>query len=167
MPNRFPRSRKIVDELNACGITHFVYLVDRRTRPIFDIISSDGQMTMIPVCREGEAFAIAAGLITGGKKPVVFMQSTGFFESGDSIRYLVVHIKLPLLILIGARGWEKNKPVTDSAAVFIEPILKAWGIKCYLVDTVEDAENISIASREIEETSKAVAILITPESNVA
>ena len=118
---------------------------------------------MVPVCREGEAFAIAAGLITGGKRPVVFMEHTGFFESGDSVRYLVLDTNLSLLILVSERGWEKDEPITDSGAIFMEPILKAWGIKYYFVETAEDAEKISPAYRESQEASKPVAILITPE----
>ncbi|MFH1382065.1 MAG: hypothetical protein ABIH70_04140 [Chloroflexota bacterium] len=158
-----PKARKIVDELYACGVTHFVYVVDHASRFICDILSDEGRLTMVPVCREGETFAIAAGLITGGKKPVVFMEHTGFLESGDSVRFLVVDINLPLLILISDRGWSKNGPINDSGATFIEPTLKAWGIKHHLVETAQDTECVSKAYQECQKRSKAVAILITPE----
>jgi len=155
-------ARKIVDELNTCRITHFIYLIEEGTRSICDIISNEGKMTMVPVCREGEAFAIAAGLITGGKQPVIMIQNTGFYESGDSIRYLVLDINLPLLVLLADRGWKKDEPMTDSAAIFMEPVLKAWGIKYYFLETVEDAEKIPMAYKEALETSKPIAMLITP-----
>lgn len=157
------KSHKIVSELYTCGVTHFIYIVDYRSRFICDILSNEKKVTMIPVCREGEAFAIAAGLITGGKQPVVFMEHTGFLESGDSIRYLVLDINLPLLILVSDRGWKRDEPITDSGALFIEPILKAWGIKYYFVETPKDAEKITPAYRESKEISKPVVILITPE----
>ena len=41
----------------------------------------------------------------GGKKPVVLIQNTGMMESGDSIRGLALDINLPLVMLIGYRGW--------------------------------------------------------------
>ncbi|MFC1916406.1 hypothetical protein ACFLW4_06955 [Chloroflexota bacterium] len=163
MSDSLTRAHRIVDELNTCGVTHFIYLIDYGTRSVCDAISREGRITMIPVCREGEIFAIASGLITGGKKPVAFMQITGFMESGDSIRYLAVQMGMPLLILLGDRGWKKDEPITDSAAIFAEPILKAWGIKYYMVDAVEDTEVISKAYREAQETSQPVAILISPE----
>ncbi|MFC1933471.1 hypothetical protein ACFLXU_07655 [Chloroflexota bacterium] len=155
------RARTIVDELYKCGITHIIYLPDNGTKDIMEIISSEERITIIPVCREGEAPAIAAGLITGGKQPVILIQCTGFFESGDTMQGVVLNMKLPFLFLIGYRGWKKNEPLTDMAAIYIEPILKAWGMKYYLLETVEDAEKISAAYREAQDESKPVAILIT------
>jgi hypothetical protein len=92
----------------------------------------------IPVCREGEAVPIAAGLYAGGKRPVVFIQSTGFFESGDSIRGLAIPLGIPLPMVIGYRGYRKESPMTDTAAIYIEPILKVWGIKYHLVDPLDE-----------------------------
>ena len=43
-------------------------------------------LTLVRVCREGEAWAIAAGLWIGGARPLVVIQNTGLFESGDSLR---------------------------------------------------------------------------------
>ncbi len=118
---------------------------------------------MVPVCREGEAIAIATGLMLGGKKPVVWHQSTGFFESGDSVRGLALDLKLPLLLLIDYRGWRQDTPPTDSAAIFIEPILDAWGIKHYLVTSDENAERISLGFNEANRLQQPVAVLIGRE----
>ena len=158
-----PRAIKIVDELNKCGMTHLVYLPDAVTHSLYEVVQSEGRITVIPVCREGEAFSTAAGLMAGGKRPVVAIQCTGFFESGDSLRATVVDASLPLLFLVGYRQWLKDKPLAASAAVFLEPILRAWGIKYHLIETVEDAGKISAAYREAVEASKPVAMLITPE----
>ena len=49
--------------------------------------------------------AIAAGLWVGGKRPVVLIQNTGMFESGDSIRGLALDVDFPLVMMIGYRGW--------------------------------------------------------------
>ncbi len=160
---RAPRASRVVEELKKCGVTHVICLPDSGARFIYDILYDQKEITVIPVCREGEAFAIAAGLTTGGKEPVVLIQNTGFFESGDSIRGITLGLKFPLLIMIGCRGWQKQIPWTDSAAIFIEPILDAWGIKHYLVETVEDADKVSMAYKEAHETSSPVTILLTPE----
>ena len=94
--------------------------------------------------------AIAAGLWVGGKKPVVLIQNTGIFESGDSIRGLGLDINQPLVMLIGYRGWTRRGVTPDSAARFIEPILHTWGINCYLIETDDDADRISLACEEAE-----------------
>ncbi|MFH1650995.1 MAG: hypothetical protein ABID87_02665 [Chloroflexota bacterium] len=158
-----PKARRIVDELKKCGITHFIYLPDDGTRAIIDFVQSDGEMVMIPVCREGEAFAIAAGLITGGKRPVVHIQNTGFLESGDSISGIIISTKQPLLFLVGYRGWQKTPPYRDPAAIYLEPVLKAWGIEYHIVETAADAGKIAGAYRKTQDESRPVALLITRE----
>ncbi len=131
---------------------------------MYEAMENQHELTLVPICREGEAIAIAAGLFLGGKKPVVLHQSTGFFESGDSVRGLALDLRLPLLLLVGYRGWHRGpKPITDSAARFIEPILDAWGIKHYLVETDEDLGEISTGYKEAYEANKPVAILIGSE----
>ena len=85
-------------------ITHAVWLPDSEARFLYDTMTADPDLAVVPVCREGETFAIAMGLIIGGKTPVVLIQNTGFFESGDSIRALALDWQLPLLVLVGYRG---------------------------------------------------------------
>lgn len=154
----------IVKELEKCGITHVIWLPDSRTRFIEEALVGKPQFTMVPVCREGEAIAIAAGLILGKRVPLVLHQNTGIFESGDSIRGLALDYQLPLLLMIGCKGWRGDSPMTDSAGIFTEPILAAWGIKQYLVDKDENAGRISLAYNAAQETQRPVAILI-PEEN--
>lgn len=157
------RARRVVDELKKCGVTYIVWLPDTESRFMYESLRKQDALTLVPVCREGEALAIAAGLMLGGKEAVVLHQNTGFFESGDSIRGLALDLRLPLVILIGYRGWRRDAPITDSAALFTEPILDAWGIKHYLVETDKDVEGISMAYREAHKTNKPVAILIGKE----
>ena len=156
-------ARKVLDELKKCGITHVVWLPDTEARFMYEAMMSQHEITLVQVCREGEAIAIALGLMLGGKNPVVLHQNTGFFESGDSIRGLALDLKLPLLLIIGYRGWQKNTPLVDSAAIFLEPILDAWGIKHYLIETDQDVDRITAGYKEAQETRKPVAILIGSE----
>ena len=163
MTSKSLTAKRILDEFKKCGITHIVWLPDSEARFMYDVMVSQQDITLVPVCREGEAIAIAAGILLGGKKPVVLHQNTGLFESGDSVRGLGLGLQLPLLILIGYRGWRRDTPITDSAAIFTEPILDTWGIKHYLVETDEDVERISIGNKEIHETNRPVVILIGKE----
>lgn len=154
---------KIVDELRKCGITHIVWLPDTESQIVCEAAMGQPDFTLVPVCREGEAIAIAVGLMLGGKEPVVVHQNTGFLDSGDSIRSLALDLQLPLLLIIGYRGWRHGSPMTDSAAIYTEPILDAWGIKHYLVETDEDVTKISLGYKEAHETHKPVVILIRRE----
>jgi len=153
----------IVEELKKNDFTHVVWLPDSETNFMYHLLTNEPGLDLVPVCREGETMAIAAGLWVGGKKPVVLIQNTGILESGDSIRGLGLDVHQPLLMLIGYRGWSRHGLTTDSAARFIEHILHAWGISYYLIETDEDADRISLASEEAERTQKPVAVLVGSE----
>ena len=158
-----PKARRIVDELYMCEITHIVYLIGKTIRHIIELIAAEGKIALIPVCREADTFAVAAGLIAGGKRVAVMMQNTGVFESGDSIRTLGLDIPLPWFLLVGYRGWTKDKPMRDSAAILLEPTLHAWDIQTHIIETVEDAARLSSIYCEALRKSKPVAALVTPE----
>ena len=153
----------ILGQLNANGVTHVVWLPDSETNFMYEQLVADTSLHLVPVCREGESMAIAAGLWVGGKKPVVLIQNTGLFESGDSVRGLALDIDFPLVMMVGYRGWTRHGVTADSAARFTEPILHAWGIDYYLVETDDDAVRISTAFEDAERGQRPVACLMGAE----
>ena len=79
---------------------------------------------------------MASGLHLGGKRPLVVIQNTGLFESGDALRNALFDLKLPLYSIIGYRSYLLENS-TDSAKKFTEPILNAWGVEHVLLKTPE------------------------------
>ena len=155
----------VLDELARCRVTHIVWLPDSETGYMYEAVL-ESQLTLVPVCREGESMAVAAGLIMGGKRPVVLIQSTGFYEAGDSVRGLCLDLHLPLLLMIGYRGYAgRGRPPSDSAARFLEPILDAWGIPHYVVESDGTCHYISEAYQRAQATSHPVAVLMGKEYN--
>ncbi|MDA0264269.1 MAG: hypothetical protein O3A93_07605 [Chloroflexi bacterium] len=153
----------VVAELKKNKISHVVWLPDSETNFMYQLLTNEPDLDLVPVCREGETMAIAAGLWVGGKRPIVLIQNTGIFEAGDSIRGLGLDVNQPLVMLVGYRGWSRHGLTTDSAARFIEHILHAWGISYYLIETDDDAGRISLAIEEAERTAKPVAVLVGTE----
>ena len=153
----------VVAELKKNNISHVVWLPDSETNFMFQLLTNEPTLDLVPVCREGETMAIAAGLWVGGKRPIVLIQNTGIFEAGDSIRGLGLDVNQPLVMLVGYRGWSRHGLTKDSAARFIEHILHACGITYYLIETDEDADRISLAIEEADRTSKPVAVLVGTE----
>ena len=155
----------IIGQLHQNNITHAVWLPDSETSFMYEEMVADTSISIVPICREGESMAIAAGLWVGGKKPVTMIQNTGFFESGDSIRGLALDIQIPMVIMIGYRGWTRQGAIEDSAARYTEPILHAWGINYYLIENNDDAVLISSAFQQAEETCRPVVCLMGAEYN--
>ncbi len=153
----------MVDELKKWNVTHAIGLPDNGTARLFEQLHEDPEIDVITVSREGEAFAIASGLYVGGKHPAVIIQNTGFLESGDAIRGTVFNMEIPLVVLIGYRGYQTMKPDTsrvDTAATFLEPTLKAWGLPYNTLETDEEIPHISDAFTKAQETSMPTAVLI-------
>ena len=95
----------VVAALKACGVTHVVWIPDSELGTWEPALTGPDGLPLIRVCREGEAFAVAAGLLLGGRKPVVLIQCTGLFEAGDALRNVVHDLKLPLFLIVGVRSY--------------------------------------------------------------
>ncbi len=154
----------IIEQFKKNDVTHIVWLPDTETNFMYNQIISDDDLSLVPICREGESMPIAAGLWIGGKKPVVLIQNTGMFEAGDSIRGMGLDLGIPMVMVVGYRGWMgEGGQMTDSAGVFTEPILDAWGIRHYMVETDDDVGRISEAFEDAEENQTLVACLLGAE----
>jgi len=118
---------EIAAALEELGVTHVVWVPDSTTGPWEPALESSRRLTLVRVCREGEAWPLAAGLLLGGKTPIVIMQSTGLFESGDALRNVLFDLKLPVFAIIGVRN-ALVEDSRDSALIFAEPIAGAWNL---------------------------------------
>lgn len=120
---------EIWEAFRRADITHVVGLPDTQSDPLFAGRLGPGPQ-VITVCREGEAFGIAAGLWAGGKRPVVLCQSTGLFEAGDALRSFHLELEVPLDLVIGWRGQsgKLNAGYADTAAELLIPTLDAWRV---------------------------------------
>ncbi|MDE5458791.1 hypothetical protein GWE18_39865 [Bradyrhizobium sp. CSA112] len=140
-----PKALQILEALEQAGVTHMVALADNWTVRLHELIASGkSSIKLVHTCREGENVPIAAGLLTAGKKPVLMMQNSGFHESLDSVRF-GIEFGLPLVTLIGYRGWGNGSP--NIRGRFTEPTLRAWDIPYEILD---DAKKISAIGRALE-----------------
>ena len=153
----------VMGEMKKNGVTHVVWLPDSETNWLYLLMSEDPSLDLIPVSREGQAFSTAAGLSVGGKKPIILIQNTGMMESGDSLRGWALGLNIPVVMMVGYRGYTRHGVNQDTAATYTERFLNAFGINYYLVESDRDAERISIAFQEAERTSRPVAILVGDE----
>jgi len=170
-------ARLILAELKRQHATHIVGLPDNSTVKLFELLAGDDDIELVSVTREGEAFAIASGLWIGGKVPVVLMQNTGFFESGDSFRGTAMRMRVPLVCLITYRGFRKLTGTVgevpdaavhgaahiDSAALITEPTLQAWGMPYAWLHDDADMPEIAEAFRKCSAETRPVGVLITGE----
>jgi sulfopyruvate decarboxylase subunit alpha len=145
------------------GITHIVWLPDSETNFLFTLLEGDPDLHMVGVGREGNACAVASGLSAGGATPVILIQNTGMMESGDSIRGWLKSLKIPVVLVVGYRGYTRHGVTKDTAADFTEPFLNAFQLKYYLVESDQDADRISVAFEESKKINGPVVVLVADE----
>lgn len=155
--------RVVLDELKKHGVTHVVWLPDSETNWLYLLMKAEPSLTLVAVPREGLACAVAAGLAAGGKMPVILIQNTGLMESGDSIRGWLLGLDIPVVLMVGLRGWTRHGVTQDTAAIYTEPFLNAFRISYYLVESDADASRIGVAFAEAEKTRRPVAVLVGDE----
>jgi len=149
--------------LQECGITHVIWLPDSVIGLWESALANSPGLKLLRVCREGEAFAIAAGLWLGGKKPIVLLQCTGLFEAGDTLRNVVHDMKLPLFFVAGIRNYYAHLEgkTADTCPVFTEPIMQAWKIPYQVLDgRKHTAADLVAAYRQAAAQKRAGAVLL-------
>lgn len=122
--------RDLVSGLVNQGVTHWLWIPDSELGRWERDLVAEPRLQLIRVAREAEAIGIAAGLMLGGKRPVVAMQCTGFFDAGDALRNVVHDLHLPLFLILGIRNYLAYQAgrTSDSCPRFTVPILEAWQV---------------------------------------
>jgi sulfopyruvate decarboxylase subunit alpha len=172
------QAQLVLDVLARHGVTDIVSLPDNSSAALLSLLRQSADIRLLSVTREGEAFAMAAGLWLGGRKPLVLIQNTGLLESGDSLRGTLVRMRIPVVCLVTYRGYAKlarlearpepgpeilSRPDLDSVAVMTEPTLRAWGVPFDFLHTDEDIAKLSAAFAQVQKLSAPVAVLVTQD----
>jgi sulfopyruvate decarboxylase subunit alpha len=153
----------VLAQMKKNGVTHVVWLPDSETNWLFVLMKADPSLTLVGVNREGLAFSAASGIYAGGKTPLILIQNTGLMESGDSMRGWTIQMEVPVVLMVGYRGWTRHGVNRDTAATYTERFLHAFNINYYMVEEGDDAERISIAFAEAKKTKRPVAVLVADE----
>lgn len=153
----------VIGEMTKNGVTHVVWLPDSETNHLFLKMQREPSLTLVGVSREGHACSIAAGMHAGGAKPIILVQNTGLMESGDSLRGWLFNLQVPVVYLVGYRGYTRHGVDKDSAATYTERFLLAFNLSYYLIETNADAGRISIAFEEAARTLRPVVVLVADE----
>jgi len=98
--------RKLFDYLLKSKFEGFVGVPDSTMKYFID--QGLKQKKILITTREDESIGIAVGMSLANSLSVVFMQNAGFANSISTITSLVQLYKIPLLFVIGWRGYLKN-----------------------------------------------------------
>ena len=114
--------------------------------------------SIIIATREEEAIGISVGMALSGSIPLVFMQNAGFANSLSTITSLVQMYNIPIIFLIGWRGYDKNDAPEHTKIGKIQPdLIKSLGIKSRIITEKNWKKSCNWA---LQTTKKEPCILI-------
>lgn len=155
-------ARRTTRKLHELGFTHVLMIPDSESRLLYEALERDERIDLITPCREGESVAIAAGLWTGGQKPLLVIQNTGLMEAGDALRGCGTGPGAPLRMMVGWRGYggaTAGKLPIDSAYAFTEPLLEAWRIPTWRLMSDDDLGALDLMDEAAASASYPAAVL--------
>ncbi len=157
------RPETVLEELRKNRVTDVVWLPDSETNWLFLLMQAEPGLRLVGVSREGHACSVASGLHAGGRRPMILIQNTGMMESGDSIRGWLLGMHVPVVMMVGYRGYTRHGVNADTAATYTERFLYAFDLPFYLVESDADAGRISIAFAEAQRRQGPAVVLVGDE----
>mgnify|MGYP003723189999 FL=1 len=119
--------RKMFDLLLHKGIKNFIGVPDSTMKHF--ISQGLKKKKILVATREDEAIGIAVGMSLSKQNSLVFMQNAGFANSISTITSLVQLYEVPIIFLIGWRGYLKNDAPEHYKIGKIQPeLLRAIGL---------------------------------------
>ena len=113
--------------------------------------------------REEEAIGIGAGLILANSPTIMFMQNAGFANSISTITSLIQLYKIPMIFLIGWRGYLKDDAPEHEKIGQIQPkLLKNLCLPNRILTDTTWEKNCKWALTKIKK-NEAVALVIRRE----
>lgn len=150
--------REFFKILQSKGVKNFIGVPDSTMKYFIDEgIKRD---KILISTREEEAIGIATGMSLSGENSLVFMQNAGFANSLSTITSLVQLYKIPLILMIGWRGYLKNDaPEHVKIGEIQTDLIKAIGIEFKIINEKNLMKVSEWALKKIK-NGKLVAVII-------
>jgi sulfopyruvate decarboxylase TPP-binding subunit len=154
--------------LLAAGVEDVVAVPDTHQRSLIAAIESHSTLRFIQATTEDEGVAICAGLLVGGRRPVLQIQHAGLYASVNNLRGIAIDGAFPIVLLVGLLGRDRAKAPQDDFGSMVrlaEPLLDVLEIPHYLIDGPADLDSVATAYAEAERRGGPVALLVGVETS--
>jgi len=151
----------MIDILRASAIDPITTLPCEKISLLLSLIESS--FLHIPLTREEEGVGICAGAALCGKRPAMFIQSSGFGNMLNAIMSLTKTYDLPLSIFVSWRGMEDEKiPAQIPMGRALPGILEACGIEYLILREDGDLRLVRERLQNACEGNKISVFLMSP-----
>ncbi len=101
--------------------------------PLVNAMSADPALDYIPATSEGEAVAIAAGLVTAGRPAFALMQNSGLGNAVNPMTSLLFIYGMPVILLVSHRGepGRPDEPQHERMGQITSDLVRLCGLECH------------------------------------
>ena len=150
--------RRIFHYLKKNKIENFIGVPDSTLKHFIDECQKKNRI--IISTREEEAIGIATGMTLSKSSSLVFMQNAGFANSISTITSLVQLYEIPLIFLIGWRGYLSDDAPEHLKIGKIQPdLLKIIGLKSKIITEKNWKTSCNWAFKQIKEKKPCVLVI--------
>jgi sulfopyruvate decarboxylase subunit alpha len=155
-------SQLIYDSLRASGVRVMSALPETWLVHLIRLADDDPEVTLVRLAKEEEGVGISMGAHFAGVRSAMLMQNHGFLASVNAIVSGAQLYRVPLLMLISARGsFGERDPWQTEGGLVTEHVLDALRIPRIQLDAQADAaRTINDAQTLAYSASRPVAILL-------
>lgn len=150
--------RKVFDYLEKKGIKKFLGVPDSTMKYFID--QGLKKRKILVTTREEEAIGIGSGMVLSGTKCLIFMQNAGFANSISTITSLVQMYQIPLIFLIGWRGYLLNDaPEHLHVGRIQKELLKLVDFKSKILEDENWEQNCDWALKKLKQKKSSALII--------
>jgi len=155
-------SRRIADELAACGVRLVASLPDNWLTGVIDAVDRDDRFVHIPVNREESAIGLCSGAYMGAMGCAALMGASGFMTVIYAITKINYSYEIPLFLMLTLRGGLGDHHKHHiSNSLYLRPVLEAIDLPYQVIDDAEDIGLISRGYRHSRTFCRPFAVLFT------
>jgi sulfopyruvate decarboxylase subunit alpha len=150
------------------GVQDVVAVPDTHQRSLIEAIRAEPSLRFIQATTEDEGTAICAGLIVGGRRPILQIQHAGLYACVNNLRGLGIDGGFPIVLLVGLLGRDPAKqPREDYGSMvrLVEPMLDSLEIPHHLIDGPNDLQHVTTSFQEVVTRGGPVALLLGVETS--
>jgi len=153
--------RKLFDHLLKNKISNFVGVPDSTMKYFID--QGLKKKKVLITTREEEAIGIATGMSLSDSKSLVFMQNAGFANSLSTITSLVQLYHIPIIFLVGWRGYLSGDAPEHKKIGEIQPdLIKILKLPSKVI-TEKNWKNVCLWAIKKNQNNTACALIIRRE----
>ena len=150
--------KQIFDYLFNNGIENFIGVPDSTMKYFID--QGFKKNKILIATKEEEAIGIAVGMSLSQSNSLVFMQNAGFANSLSTITSLIQLYQIPIIFLIGWRGFLKNDAPEHTKIGKIQPkLLQALSLQSKIINEKNWKASCDWALKLIKENKPCALIL--------